>query len=100
MSGFTPGGFVKVWLNTQGNEPTVVIPKSALLEEQGNYFVFKQFTPEKFEKQPVSIGASDGKYVEVTSGLDAGERIVVRGAVLVKLAKASGALDPHAGHVH
>ena len=100
MSGFTPGGFVNVWLNTQGSEPTVVIPKSALLEEQGNYFVFKQFTPEKFEKQPVSIGASDGKYVEVTSGLDAHERIVTRGAVLVKLAKASGALDPHAGHVH
>lgn len=99
-SGFTPGGFVKIWLTTQSTTPVMVIPKTALLEEQGNFFVFKKIDSEKYEKQPVTIGATDGKYVEVLSGLTADQRIVTRGAVMVKLAKASSALDPHAGHVH
>jgi hypothetical protein len=28
------------------------------------------------------------------------ERIVTKGAILVKLAQSSGALDAHSGHVH
>lgn len=100
LGGFTTGSFVKVWLNTQGSQPVVVLPKTALLEEQGNYFVFKQIAEELFEKQPVNIGASDGKLVEITSGVTTDDNIVTRGAIMVKLAKASGALDPHAGHVH
>ena len=78
----------------------MVIPKTALLEEQGNFIVFKQIDDDEYEKQPVTIGVTDGKYVEVLSGLTADQRIVTRGAVFVKLAKASSALDPHAGHVH
>ncbi|MCQ2280781.1 MAG: efflux RND transporter periplasmic adaptor subunit [Bacteroidales bacterium] len=97
---FTTGSFVKVWLNTQGSQSVVAVPKTALLEEQGNYFVFKQISTELFEKQPVTIGASDGKFVEIVSGVSSDDNIVTRGAVMVKLAKASGALDPHAGHVH
>lgn len=100
VSGYTPGAFVKVWFTAQSDGQALVIPKSALIEEQGNYYVFVQLTPELFEKKLVKIGAMDGKSVEVLSGLTDSQRIVTRGAVLVKLAKASGALDPHAGHVH
>lgn len=100
MSGFTTGSFVKMWLLAQSQGQAMVIPKSALIEEQGNYYVFVQLTPELFEKKPVKTGATDGKNVEVLSGLTPDQRIVTRGALLVKLAKAAGALDPHAGHVH
>lgn len=97
---FIPGSFVTTWFITSTNRQALVIPKSALTEEQGNYYVFVQLTPELFEKQLVKIGAHDGKNVEILSGITPGQRIVVRGAILVKLAKSSGALDPHAGHVH
>lgn len=100
VTGFTTGSFVKTWLIAQSQSQALVVPKSALIEEQGNYYVFVQLTPELFEKKPVKTGATDGKNVEVLSGLTPDQRIVTRGALLVKLAKAAGALDPHAGHVH
>lgn len=100
IGGFVPGSLVKVWLRTTATTPSLVIPKSALIEEQGNYFVWIQLTPELFEKQEVKIGNTDGKNVEIVSGITESQRIVVKGAVMVKLSKSSGALDPHAGHVH
>ena len=100
IGGFTPGTFVKVWLSAQTGTPALTVPKTALLEEQGNYYVFVQISPEQFEKKEVKIGASDGAFVEILSGITAKQHVVTRGAVYVKLAKASGALDPHAGHVH
>ena len=65
-----------------------------------NFFVFVQLTPEFFEKRPVKTGATDGVRIEIKEGVTKGERVVSRGAILVKLAQASGALDPHAGHAH
>ena len=59
-----------------------------------------QLTPELFEKREVVIGATDGLNTEIINGLTDNERVVAEGAILVKLSQASGALDPHAGHVH
>ena len=100
VGGFTPGTFVKVWLSAQTGSSALTVPQTALLEEQGNYYVFVQVASEQYEKKEVKIGASDGAFVEILSGINAKQRVVTRGAVYVKLAKASGALDPHAGHVH
>ena len=97
---FTPGMLVKVWLSSRTAGQVLTVPKTALLEEQGNYYVFVQIAPEQYEKKAVVIGADDGERVEIRSGITSKQRIVTRGAVYVKLAKASGALDPHAGHVH
>ena len=98
--GFTSGAFAKVWLSPPAKEQAMVIPKTALIEEQGNYYVFIQLTPELFEKTPVKIGATDGQFVEILSGINRSQRIVTKGTMLVKLAKSSAAIDPHAGHVH
>lgn len=97
---FVPGSFVSTWIRTASIVPVVTVESSALVEELGNYFVYKQLTPEYFEKTPVFPGASDGLRTEITKGLSDGDRVVSKGAVLVKLAQASGALDPHAGHTH
>jgi multidrug efflux pump subunit AcrA (membrane-fusion protein) len=66
----------------------------------GRFFVFVQHTPVMFEKRPVTLGTSDGKSVQLLSGVKAGERVVTKGAVSLKLSQGAGALDPHAGHVH
>jgi len=99
-AGFVPGTFVEVYLKTLTNSEALIIPNSALLEEQGIYSVFVQVTPELFEKREIKIGGSDGFKTEVTSGLSADERIVTRGAMQVKLARSTGGLDAHSGHVH
>jgi RND family efflux transporter MFP subunit len=98
--GLLSGSFVDLYIKTQNDSPILTVANGALIEEMGNFFVFVQLTPELFEKREIQKGATDGYRTAVLGGLKAGERVVSKGAVLVKLAQASGALDPHAGHVH
>ena len=99
-AGFISGGFVEVFIKTQSEKPVLNVPKEAIIENQGAYFVFVQLAPEAYEKREVKIGVSDGLRTEIVSGLHAKDKIVSKGAISVKLAESSGALDPHAGHVH
>ncbi|MFZ2339930.1 MAG: efflux RND transporter periplasmic adaptor subunit [Bacteroidales bacterium] len=97
---FVPGSFVELFLKTVSNAQALTIPNQAVLEEQGNFFVYVQLTPELFEKREIKVGATDGISTEVVSGLADDERIVTKGAILIKLAQATGTLDAHSGHVH
>jgi RND family efflux transporter MFP subunit len=94
------GSFVELFIKTQTSTQALTIPNEAIVEEMGNFFVFVQLTPEWFEKRVVKTGVTDGIRIEIKDGVQAGERIVSRGAILVKLAQTSGVLDAHAGHVH
>lgn len=95
-----PGSFVTLYIRTASEEEVITLPNTGLVEEMGTHFVFVQITPEQFEKRPVTLGATDGFRTVIASGLKAGERVVSKGAVMVKLAQGAGALDPHAGHMH
>ena len=97
---FVPGSFVEVYLKTFSTNTVLVLPNTALLEEQGNFFVWVQVTPELFEKREVFTGGSDGLNIEIKKGISPDERVVTRGAMLIKLAQAAGTLDAHSGHVH
>jgi len=99
-TGLLPGSFVEMFIKTQTNAQAITVPNEAIVEEMSNFFVFVQLTPEFFEKRPVKTGVTDGIRIEITEGVTAGEHVVSKGAILVKLAQASGALDAHAGHVH
>jgi RND family efflux transporter MFP subunit len=95
-----PGGFAELFLITRSQQEVITIPREALMEEQGTYYVFVQLTPEMFAKREVTIGATDGMRTEIRKGLQTTDRVVTKGAIWVKLAESSAALDPHAGHVH
>lgn len=95
-----PGSLVEVFIRTTTTKPVITIPNDAILEDQGHYFVFVQLTPELFEKQEITIGQTDGLRTEIVTGINKNQRVVTKGAILVKLAAVSAALDPHAGHVH
>lgn len=94
-----PGMFIEAFLLADRKDNAVVVPLSALVEEQGQYFVFVQLGGETFLKKQVSIGGNDGKNAEVISGLVPGDRIVTRGAQQIRLADLSGDLPLH-GHTH
>lgn len=95
-----PGSFAELYLIARNEKEIMTLPNSAIMEEQGLYYVFVQITPELFSKKEVAIGATDGFRTEISRGLQPNERVVAKGAVWVKLAESSAALDPHAGHVH
>ncbi|HZH72369.1 MAG TPA: efflux RND transporter periplasmic adaptor subunit [Mariniphaga sp.] len=97
---FYSGSMVEIYLHTLGNDKALVVPNSSLLEEQGEFFIWVQVHPELFEKRVVKTGTTDGFLTEITEGLKADERIVSRGAVMVKLARVSGTIDAHDGHFH
>lgn len=98
--GLLSGSVIDVFIKTQTNNMAITVPNEAIIEEMGNYFVYIQLTPEFFEKQIIRKGVTDGLRTEVIEGISVGERIVSKGAILVKLAQASGTLDAHSGHVH
>ena len=100
QEGFLPGTFVELFIKTSTSAQAITVPNEAIIEEMGNYFVYVQLTAEFFEKRAIRIGATDGFRTEITEGVSDGERVVSKGAMMVKLAQVSGALDPHAGHVH
>ena len=95
-----PGSFVDVYIRAVGDREVLTVSNTAIIEEMGSYFVFVSLTDELFEKRRIEKGHTDGKRTEVKSGLQAGEKVVGLGAISVKLAQSSGALDPHAGHAH
>ena len=101
MDGVLPGCVITMYMTSETETPSgVSVPRTAIVEEMGVFFVFVQNSPISFEKRSVGIGASDGLSVRITKGLHAGERVVTKGAVALKLSQGAEALDPHAGHVH
>jgi RND family efflux transporter MFP subunit len=98
--GFISGSIVELYLITLTNKQAISVPNSALVEDQGNFFVYVQVTPELFEKREVETGATDGLNTEITKGLASGERLITSGAIFVRLAQATGSLDAHSGHNH
>ncbi len=93
------GAFVDAHLVTGPPRETLAVPTAAVLTEAGQAVVYVQPEGERFERRPVELGVQDGAFVEVIRGVTAGEHIVSRGAYLVRLAGASGAVPTH-GHAH
>lgn len=90
-----PGSYAEVFLITGERQNIICLPTTALTEEQGVYYVYIQDDDHSYRKQQVSLGATDGEYTEITSGLSGGERVVTKGAISVKLAAASNAIPAH-----
>lgn len=76
----------------------LAVPSAALSEQQGQFFVYERMDEECYMKRPVNIGASDGRSVEIISGIHPGDVIVTEGTTTVRLAE-SGAAIPE-GHTH
>lgn len=94
-----PGSFVQIFLKGKKTDNQIVIPKTALVEEQGNYFVFVEESHDKFQKRHVTLGNQDGNNIVVLEGLHVNETIVVEGTYFVKLASMSSELPAH-NHAH
>ncbi len=93
--GLLAGSFVECWLQTNPIPNRIVIPNSALIEEQGSFYVYVQIGGESYEKRYVKFNVADGLQVWVTEGLEAGERIVSKGAILIKVSASSGKVPVH-----
>jgi cobalt-zinc-cadmium efflux system membrane fusion protein len=78
-----PGMFAKMKILAAARKSVPVIPASAVVARGENSFVLIEEAPGRFRKRKVEIGHEVDGSVMVNSGLNAGERIVTKGAVLL-----------------
>ena len=60
-----------------------IIPTSALILKNEGEHVFIEVAPWIFETRPVEIDFQEGEQAIIAAGLKAGERVVVKGGVLL-----------------
>lgn len=95
------GATVDAWLTAAGTgAPVLSLPRAAIAEQQGNYYVYVRLDEDCYRKQPVTLGASDGVRVAITSGLKGGEAVVTEGVTAVRLAETSGVVPEGHSHNH
>jgi RND family efflux transporter MFP subunit len=93
------GQSVRLRLLLAEEESGPAIPESAVVDDGGRPVVFVQSGGESFERRGVRLGSREGDYVRVLEGVEPGERVVHRGAYLIRLAAMSTQIPAH-GHVH
>jgi RND family efflux transporter MFP subunit len=85
--------YVRIFSAEAVKAPT--LPEAALVD--GGLYV--QSSGEGFVRRTVKLGRREAGMVQVLEGVKAGERVVTRGAHLIRLASMSSAVPAH-GHVH
>ncbi len=78
-----PGAFVAAEIPLEQQPAGIVVPKSALQTLEGNDVVFVRAS-EGFEARKVTLGRQDGRFAEVTAGLQTGERIATANSFVLK----------------
>ncbi len=95
---YRPGTFVTGKIGVQSTGQALVVPKDAVQNVNDQTCVFVE-TKEGFALRYVTLGHKDMDQVEILSGVDAGEHIVIRNAFHLKAELTKQAVSGH-GHVH
>jgi RND family efflux transporter MFP subunit len=73
-----PNMFARASVILRANEAALTIPNGAIIEANGEKFVFVR-DGEKYNRVEVSVGAKDDEYSEITEGLVPGDEVVTQG---------------------
>ncbi len=99
-----PGMRAQLAFVTAESDDAVVVPRSAVLGEAGDLFVFRQLmtAPFAYERTPVVIGLRDDRFVEIIEGVVPGDRVVTRGNYQLQYVGGGGAptIEDDHGHSH
>lgn len=79
-----PGMFCEIHVGLGSDQTAMVLPKDALLSDEGDEFVFVLWKGDFYVRQPVRMGREFFDTVEVLEGLKLGDRVVTAGAFLLK----------------
>lgn len=78
------GMFVNVFVEGATPVQAVVIPRSAVLQDQQGNYVWALDAENKAQRRPIGLGRSIADQVVIERGLEAGERVVVEGVQRVR----------------
>ena len=71
-----PGATINAVIFYKESRNVIKVPYSAVMNENGKFYVFTVDNSSKVTKKEVQIGTNDDSYYEVTSGLSEGDRII------------------------
>ena len=83
--GIPVGQAVFLHLLMDTTAPRPVVPAAAVVDDAGRPIVFVQREGETFERRAVTLGPRSGDLVQITEGVKPGDRVVTKGAYLVRL---------------
>lgn len=92
-----PNMFASVAIKAPLNE-SLVIPVSSLIDTGLRKIVFIAETESTFVKRDIVTGQEANGFIQVLSGLDAGDSVVTRAAFLIDSQTQLGMYGSHAGH--
>lgn len=95
-----PGAYAEIFLIGAPRTGVISLPRTAIVEAQGNKYVYVKTHDNHFEKRIVTTGATDGVRVEILSGLKQGEDVATQGASVVRMAETSAIAPPGHSHNH
>jgi RND family efflux transporter MFP subunit len=78
-SGLRPGMFARATIDV-GAQPAVVVPSDAVVFREGKAGVYTIGARNAVHFNPVTTGARNGSQIQIVSGLEANQRVVVQGA--------------------
>ena len=84
-----PEMFARLHIEVGDSAPLLTIPREAVLEENGKEFVYVVEGTDHYMRRDVKVSTISADQVRVLEGLTSGQRIVTKGAVLVKGQEAS-----------
>lgn len=94
------GGFAEVFLVGASRDSVLTVPRDAIIEIQGNKYLYVVHDGHSFEKRLVKTGSTDGFRIEITGGIAPGEEIVSTEATIVRMAETSSVAPPSHTHNH
>lgn len=90
---------VEMVFTLSGASAALAVPETAVVDEGASSAIYLLRSGEVFERRAIRTGVRSGGLVAIEGELDLKDRIVTRGAYLLRLASLAGNL-PAEGHVH
>ncbi len=95
-----PGSPAEIYLVGSAKTEALTVPVEAVSEQQGTKFIYIKIDDHGYHKQNVTAGRSDGKRVEITTGLNDGDSVVTSGCTFIRLAETSTVVPEGHSHSH
>ena len=70
-----PGMTANINVISDTHTNVLIVPKSAVIQQNGKYFVIVDKGNSKKKSREVTVGLKDGKNIEIISGLKLGEKV-------------------------
>jgi cobalt-zinc-cadmium efflux system membrane fusion protein len=85
-----PEMFARLNIDLGDGASFIAVPREAVLEIDGKEYVYVAETDGKYARHVVKVGSASADQLRILEGLKPGDRVVIKGAILLKAKEAKG----------